>query len=354
MNRVAELVHDKKFETLRVAGEFATLARCILQAKGQQSLAVKLAENSSAARVATVLRAAVAAGTLNSLTDYKLLAGAFSAALQNFGLFDACLAGGMRRVPLATSTVGNISVAAIAGISEELGVKVVSRLTIENGILTPIKAAVILALSNELLRVSADDSQQLISRELVNASALAADRKFLTVALSGITAFTSSGSTAVSFRSDLASLLGLIRTDATSRLFLAMPSLVCKTLSVMGATPTNATPAFPELTPQGGSISGIRVVVSDACATGTVTLLDASRFAGASDPVAVELFRQTSINMFDAPDSPPTSSTTMLPLWQLNMSAILAERWIGVQRLNTDSVASVVNANSWVGGFSPP
>jgi hypothetical protein len=58
--------------------------------------------------------------------------------------------------------------------------------------------------------------------------------------------------------------------------------------------------------------------------------------------------------MDSSPDSPPTSATNVLPLWSLNMSAVLCERWIGVQRLRTGSVASVTNGNSWVGGFSPP
>jgi hypothetical protein len=341
------------FETVRHHTDFATMARCIMQAGGQRDIASRLAEKAGASRVATVLKAGIDPATLSSLADYRLMAHAFAQALSSHGLFDAALPA-MKRIPLQTATVGSIGTAAVAGISEERGVKVVSRLSLENSQLTPIKVAVIIALSKELLRAAPDEAQQLISRELIAACALASDRQFLAVATSGVTPFTSSGSTAVSFRSDLSSLLSLVTTDATSRLFLAMPSLVAKTLSVMGATSTNATPAFPTLGPQGGTISQIPVVITDACATGIVTLLDASRFAGAADPVTIEEFRHATLQMADTPDSPPTSSTSMLPLWQLNLVGLKAERWIGIQRLNSGSVASVVNANSWVGGFSPP
>ena len=344
---------QREFEDLRHASEFMTLTRLLMQSQGNWGMAARFAERAGSSRVANVCKAAVDPVTLSSLADYRLLASGFAQSLQNVGLFDACLSS-MKKIPLSTATVGAITTAAVAGISEERGVKVVSRLSIENGQLTPIKVAVIIALSNELLKVTPNEAQQLISKELIATCALAADQRFLAVVLSGVTAFTSSGSTAASFRSDLASLLGLITTDATSRLFLAMPSLVCKILCAMGATSTNAAPAFPELGPQGGSISQIPVIVSDACATGTVTLLDASRFAGNADLVTIENFRHASVNMADAPDSPPVATSNILPLWQSNLTGILAERWIGVQRLRTGSVAAVTNGNSWVGGFSPP
>lgn len=325
----------------------------LLKARGHRSDAAALAESAGAPRVANVLKAAASPATLAQLSDYRLMAAGFSAALQSHGLFDAALPA-MQRVPLATATVGNVAIGATAGIAVELGVKVVSRLTLENGQLTPIKAASIIALTNELLRAAPVEAQRIVSRELINACALAADRQFLAVALAGVTAFTSAGSTAVAFRSDLAGLLSLVTTYQTSRLFLAMPSLVCKTLSVMGANSTNATPAFPDLGPQGGTISQIPVVVTNACGTGVVTLLDASRFAGAADPVTIDDFRHASVQFDAAPDSPPTASTNVISLFQLNMAGILAERWIGIQRLSSASVASVSNSNSWQGGFSPP
>ena len=344
---------ERDFELVRAAGDFVQLGMNLLHTGGHRENAARRAERAGQPKLALVLRASVDPISLSALSDYRLMASAFANSLVSHGIFDAAL-GSMKRIPVATVQTGNVSIGLTAGILEERAVKVVSRLTLESANVTPLKAAAIIALSNELLRVAPNEAQQLFSRELISGCALAADQRFLTVALSGITAFSSSGSTAPAFRSDLAGLLSSITTDQTSRLFLAMPSLVCKTLSAMGATSTNATPAFPDLGPQGGEISHIPVVVSNACSTGVVTLLDASRFAGGSTPVVIEDFQHSSVQFDSAPDSPPIASSSVVNLWQQNQTGILAERWIAVSRLSSSSVASVSNSNSWQGGFSPP
>jgi hypothetical protein len=45
--------------------------------------------------------------------------------------------------------------------------------------------------------------------------------------------------------------------------------------------------------------------------------------------------------MDSAPDSPPTASTNMISLWQVNQMAIRAERWITWQRRRTSAVAYI-------------
>ena len=154
-----------------------------------------------------------------------------------------------------------------------------------------------------------------------------------------MTAFTSSGSTAVAFRSDLAGLLSSITTDQT--LAIVSRDAECGRESPVrdGREQHERRAGVPELTPQGGSVSGIPVVVTNAAATGVVTLIDASRFAGASDPVTIENFRNASVVMDTVPDSPPVATSNVLSLWQLNMVGILCERWIGIQKLSTSSVA---------------
>ena len=149
----------------------------MLEGRGNREEAARRAERAGAPQIATVLRAAVEPVGLSQLSDFKLMAGGFANALVSHGLFDAAL-DSMKRVPLATAGVGNVSIGAIAGISEERGVKVVSRLTIEDEQLTPIKVAVIVALTNELLLATSSEAQRIVSRELINACALAADQNY--------------------------------------------------------------------------------------------------------------------------------------------------------------------------------
>ena len=158
---------ERAAENVRAAGDFVQTAMFLLKARGHRSDAADLAEKAGQPRVANVLKAAVSPATLSALPDYRLMASGFAAALQSHGLFDACL-DQMRRVPLATATVGNVTIGAIAGIVEEQGVKVTSRLTLENGQLTPTKAASIVALTQELLRATPIEAQRIVSRELIN------------------------------------------------------------------------------------------------------------------------------------------------------------------------------------------
>jgi hypothetical protein len=123
---------------------------------------------------------------------------------------------------------------------------------------------------------------------------------------------------------------------------------------MMGATSTNGTPAFPEMTPQGGVINGVEIIVSDAVTAGQMVLLDAQGFAGAVAPAELQVLKEGTITASDTPDSPTTASTFFQSFWQLNLAGLLCERWYGVQRLRTNSVAIVSNSGDFAGGNSPP
>jgi hypothetical protein len=122
----------------------------------------------------------------------------------------------------------------------------------------------------------------------------------------------------------------------------------------MGATSTNASPAFEGMTYQGGVISGVEVVVSDAVTQGQMVLMDAQGFAGAVEPATLQVLKEGTITANDAPDSPTTASTFFQSFWQLDLAGLLVERFFGVQRLRANSVAVVSNSGDYAGGNSPP
>ena len=55
-----------------------------------------------------------------------------------------------------------------------------------------------------------------------------------------------------------------------------------------------------------------------------------------------------------SPDSPPSASTNFVSLWQLNLSALVVERFFVAARLRADAVAVCSNSNSYQSGNSPP
>jgi hypothetical protein len=210
-------------------------------------------------------------------------------------------------------------------------------------------------LSNELLKFSPAAAQALLKRELTNASVLAIDSTFVNnVLLAGVSVGTSVGSTAVSIRNDVASLLGQVPTDSTSKLFLLTTPTIAKIWAAMGATSTNGSPAFENMTPLGGTVCGIRVIPSDALLAGMVVLVDAGGIAAASDAIELSVLSEGSVMADTAPDSPQTASTNVQSLWQLNLTALRVERWWGAEKVRSSAVAALSNANSYQSGFSPP
>jgi hypothetical protein len=68
----------------------------------------------------------------------------------------------------------------------------------------------------------------------------------------------------------------------------------------------------------------------------------------------LSLLREGSIILDSAPDSPVASSTTLMSLWQLNLSALLVERYFGAEKVSSTAVAALINSNSYQTGISPP
>jgi hypothetical protein len=313
----------------------------------------------SRTRAGAVVKAAADAGGLGSsavwgsqFADYGLLAAGFAQALSNYGLFDRVLPD-MRRVPLASATVGSITTPASAYVIADGNIKNVSKFVLANGQLAPTKAAAIVVMSMELLR-NAAAAQQLITAEMINAAALAVDTQFLNVATSGVSVATSSGSTALAVRNDIQNMLRLIGTDARSRLYLATTSAIAKNIALMGSTSTSGVAAFDGMTVQGGVIAGIEVIVSDAVGQGQMVLFDAQAFAGVVEEATLQVMTEGTIMAADPPDSPVTASSLFQSLWQLNLSAILCERWFAVQRIRANSVAAVSSVSDYGSGNSPP
>ena len=60
--------------------------------------------------------------------------------------------------------------------------------------------------------------------------------------------------------------------------------------------------------------------------------------------VIVDASNQASVQMDSAPDSPPTASTTLVSLWQMNMTGIRAERWINWLKRRSTAVGYIQNA----------
>lgn len=211
------------------------------------------------------------------------------------------------------------------------------------------KVAGIVPMTEELMRFSNPAAEMLVRDGLVAAVAYLTDRDFLDPAMAGeagvspasvtnaVVPRNASGTTADAFRKDLGVMLGnyLAANMSVSGLTLVMTSTQALQLSLM----RNALDQkeFPDIMASGGSVEGIPVITSEnIVATGgspadgyPIVALNAPDIYLADDGgVDIDISREASLQMDSAPDSPMTASTITVNLWQRNMVAIRAERYI--------------------------
>lgn len=366
--------HDIEIE--RASLDFAKLAQNVLAHGGKFSEAAIAAQRSSrecgGPRLADIIKggsiggiggigreyckAAQSAQSLSgsALQDYSVIVSGFVSYLANAGAFDAMLSS-FQPVPLKTGTVGNVSVAAQAFSVGENGVKPVSRLTVVGQQQNPVKAHGIIVGTQELFRMAAPQTPQLIRLALTTAVAITSDAQLVAALTTGLSAATSTGQTAEAVRADIGNLLRAVTTGTTgqpSKLFILTTPLIVKSWSML--TDGHGLSAFPNLTPVGGSIQGMPVIPSDAMTAGNVLLVDASGVAGASGDLVFSEFKDGMVQLDSVPDSPPSASTNYISLWQMNYVALLCERSMAVTRLRADACALCSNSGSYSSGNSPP
>ena len=88
--------------------------------------------------------------------------------------------------------------------------------------------------------------------------------------------------------------------------------------------------AFPQFGPLGGEINSIPVLVSDCLSSGQVVLVDASGVGAASGDIGLNEISEGTVVLDTVPDSPPSASTNYISLWQMNMRAVVSERFLSL------------------------
>jgi len=133
--------------------------------------------------------------------------------------------------------------------------------------------------------------------------------------------------------------LDAVDTGSASKLFWVTTSSVAKRLAVIGDSAGG--PAFPET--REGLLGAWPLVTSDGVGSGLLILIDAAQIAAAALPIELDTTDQATIQMDTAPDSPPTSTSNVVSLWQMNETALRCTRYIAAERLRDTAVAIVSN-----------
>lgn len=224
--------------------------------------------------------------------------------------------------------------------------------------LTPLKVAAIAAATKELLRRASASGDALIRDELARAVNSRIDGSLISDAaavadespaglLNGTPALTLTGDGSVAgIRCDIAAMLKELVGDnlSVSGAFWVMPETVAIDLAM--ATNEVGAPAFPGITPNGGTLAGLPVFTSQYVPTETegpvVALIKGDEiFLGDEGGIQVSVSDQASLQMDNAPtqaSAPAVTATSVVSMFQTNSVAFLVERFVNWQKRRAQAV----------------
>ncbi|MFY2945820.1 phage major capsid protein [Achromobacter xylosoxidans] len=232
--------------------------------------------------------------------------------------------------------------------------------------LQPLKVAAIAAATKEMLGRASEAADALIRDELSRAASAAIDGTFVSDAAAvtdespagirnGTTAMTLTGDGSIEgIRCDAAAMLKALVGDnlSISGAFWVMPETVAIDLAT-AITPLGA-PAFPGMTPTGGTFLGLPAFASQYTPTdssGSVVMLIKGDeiFLGDEGGIQVSMSDQASLVMDDSPSMNSTTPTAaqVVSMFQTNSVAFLVERFLNWQKRRSQAVVwASVNWNA--------
>ncbi len=223
--------------------------------------------------------------------------------------------------------------------------------------LTALKVAAIVAATKETLMRSSVAADQFLRDELARAVGATIDGTLVSDAaavtdespaglLNGTAALTLTGDgTVQGIRCDIAQYLKALVGDnlTVSGAFWVMPETVAIDLSL--ATNEVGAPAFPGITPTGGTLAGLPVFTSQYVPTDSdgpvVALIKGDEiFLGDEGGISVSVSDQATLQMDNAPtqNSVTPTATTGVSLWQTNSVAFLVERFLNWSKRRSSAV----------------
>lgn len=222
------------------------------------------------------------------------------------------------------------------------------------------KAAGIIVLSEELVKLSSPSAENLVREEMIAGMGAFLDLQFQDPAVAvsagvnpasitnGAATAAASGVTAAAAKLDLA---GRVAVFTAANIPLEGSVWLMNDSNAFGLSISlNALgqPLFPGMTPMGGTLLGMPVVVSNSLSTRVVLLHAPSILYADEGGVRIDVSREASVQMDSAPTDTVDATTVYLSLWQRNLIGLRAERMITWIRARTAAV-TYLTAAAYVG-----
>lgn len=318
--------------------------------------------------IPAMMKAAVGAGTTTDATWASPLVAYVVAASEFIDLLrPATIIGripNLRRVPFNIQMPRTTTGSSVGWVGENAP-KPVSNMAFDTVQLRWAKAAGIIVLTEELVRFSNPSAEAVVRGDLVDAMAQFLDRQFVdpSVAavpnvspasiINGVTPVTASGITAAAFFTDVRLMFGNFFSANMSTAGGVWIMTQTQALALSLIQNTLGQNVFPTITATGGTLLGYPVIASENMpATGNspadgypiIFVVPPEVMLADDGQVVIDASNQASVQMDTAPDSPPTASSNMVSLWQMNMVGLRAERWINWLKRRSAAAQFIQNA----------
>jgi HK97 family phage major capsid protein/HK97 family phage prohead protease len=315
------------------------------------------------------IRAAVPAGTTydstwaGPLVYAENLTSAFAEYLRPLTIIGRFAS--LRRVPF-NIRVPRVTSGTSGGWVGEAAPKPITSMALDTIIMTWAKAAAIVVITEELARFSNPAAEDMVRTDLSRSIVQFLDRQFVDPSVAavtnvspasitnGVTPITPSGVNMAAFRADVRSLFSSLLDDNQSLAGGYWITTQQQALALSLAQNSLGQTIYPTINAeQGGTLLGYPVIASENIPATGGSPVDGYPLIFAIGPeilladdgqVTIDVSREASVQMDGAPDSPPTASTNMQSLWQLNQIGIKAERFITWARRRPTAVAWIQNA----------
>jgi len=219
------------------------------------------------------------------------------------------------------------------------------------------KAAGIIVLTEELVRLSTPSAEATVREEMIAGMGAFLDTQLVDPAVAavanvnpasitnGAATAAASGVTGAAARADLAAR---VATFTAANIPLDGSVWLMSDSNAFGlGLSLNALgqPLFPGMSRDGGSIMGIPVIVSNNVGNRVILVHAPSILFADEGGVQIDVSREASIQMDSAPSNPSDATTVLVSLWQRNLVGLRAERMITWIRARTAAVTYISAAS---------
>jgi HK97 family phage major capsid protein/HK97 family phage prohead protease len=310
----------------------------------------------STPEVALYLKAAIAPGTVTDATWAGPLVNPNIAAEFIELLRPATILGkipNLRTVPFNTKVPAQTAGGTYGWVGESKP-KPVTKLAFAATTLGIAKAAGIIVLTEELVRLSNPSAEDLVRRDMIAGIAQFLDAQFIDPAVAAVAgvnpaSITNGAPTAPGTASPLADIVSLINHFATNNIGVDGVTFILSAANCLGLsfrTNTDGSPMFPGITIGGGNYKGLTFIASQAAGANVIALQPALVLYADDGGVTIDASREASLQMDSAPMSPSDATTVYVSLWQTNCVGLRAERYVNWLRANANAV-KYLTAVAW-------